>query len=66
MNNSVNVRSLRIGLFALFSFYIYIYIYIYIYKQNKKTPKDVKRLFFNRIVVLAIFEPIPVVFGPWE
>ena len=33
---------------------------------NPQTPKDVRRTFFNRIVVLTIFEPLPVVFAAWE
>ena len=34
--------------------------------SNLQTPKDVRRTFFNRIWVLAIFEPLPVVFGRWK
>ena len=34
--------------------------------SNLQTPEDIRRTFFNRTVVLASFEPVAVVFGPWE
>ena len=33
---------------------------------NLLAPKDVRRTFFNRIVVLEIFETVSVVFGDSE
>ena len=34
------------------------------YIVNLQNPKDVQCTFFNRIVILAVFEPVPVVSGP--
>ena len=31
-----------------------------------RPPKEVQRTLFNCIVVLAIFEPLPLAFGPWK
>ena len=37
-----------------------------VYFYNIWTPKNVRRMIFNRIMVLAMFELLQIVLGCWE